>query len=452
MNTILAIDISNSKTVCAIAKNDIAGKINILGVGIEKSKGIEKGSITNIDLASSSIKKSIESAKSYTITEIDSVYATISGAFTKEIKSSGTANVPSGQITKKEINLVIQTALTNANIPTDYDTIHSIPLSFKVDDNENIEDPLNMIGGRLEVKINSIIAKKSYLNNIRQAVKSSGHDVDFFVLNSYATAHALVDELDEEKKQNGYLVIDIGSTSTNASIIKGKSIVSTFFIPVGSENITKDLSIMLNTPSNIAEAVKIKHGTLINSGESDERIKFPKGNDDSAMVETSIEYIISIVHARLEELLIILRDKIEQKNELGIFKSGIILTGGACNIRGIRDLCFKVFNDKMVKIDCPANIRNDFLNFEEPIYATSVGLIQFALDKSKSYELDSSKKLRAKEPKQATQAPRQTQTFQPTQAVEAKPAVANDFNEVKIKKTKNTGFMAKLKELIEGHL
>ena len=106
----------------------------------------------------------------------------------------------------------------------------------------------------------------------------------------------------------------------------------------------------------------------------------------------------------------------------------------------------------MVKIDCPANIRNDFLNFEEPIYATSVGLIQFALDKSKSYELDSSKKLRAKEPKQATQAPRQTQTFQPTQAVEAKPTVPNDFNEVKIKKTKNSGFMAKIKELIEGHL
>ena len=227
MNTILTIDISNSKIVSTIAKNDITDKIEILGVGIEKKvRGIEKGNITNLEAVASCIKKSVDAARSYAEdVEIDKVYATISGSFAKNVKATGTVNVPGNQITEKEINVVMQKAITNANIPADYDLIHAIALGFKVDENQNIENPISILGSRLEVSINAIIAKKSYLNNLKTAVKHSGFDIDVFVLNTYATTNAIAQTLDDDKKANGYLIIDIGSTSTGFSILKGKSIV-----------------------------------------------------------------------------------------------------------------------------------------------------------------------------------------------------------------------------------
>lgn len=451
MNTLLAIDISNSKIVSVIAKNDITDKTNILGVGIEKSKGIEKGNIINIEAAANSIKKSVESAKHFSDDEIDQVYVTISGSFAKNIKTTATANVPSGQITRKEIYLVMQTAISNANISTDFDVIHAIPITFKVDDSENIEDPLSMIGSRLEVIMHVITAKKSYLNNIKNAVKLSGYDVNNFVLNSYASAFSLVEDLDEEKKKSGYLVIDFGSTSTSIAIFKGKSIIHNDFIPVGSDHITRDLSIMLNTPISAAEAVKIKYGTLLQPQDGIEKIKIPKNNDESNSSEISIEYIISILQARIEETLIILRDNLDKNQMSHHFKSGIILTGGTSNIKGIRELCFKIFSDKMVKVDYPANIKNDFLNFEEPIYSTTMGLVKYALNPNPYYELDSSKKLRTKEIKQQRQ-PQPTIIQAGSQSAQPKPTnngIVMDDTKLKPKKK---SFFGKLKELIEGHL
>lgn len=451
MNTILTIDISNSKIVSTIAKNDITDKTEILGVGIEKKvRGIEKGNITNLEAAASCIKKSVDAARSYAEdVEIDKVYATISGSFTKNIKAVGTVNVPSNQITEKEINVVMQKALTNANIPADYDLIHAIALGFKVDENQNIENPLNIIGSRLEVNINAIIAKKSYLNNLKTAVKHSGFDIDVFVLNSYASTNAIAQTLDDDKKANGYLVIDIGSTSTGFAILKGKSIIFSDFLPIGSENITKDLSIMLNTSKESAENVKQKYGTLLASSHTQDKIRFTKSTEENVSIETSMEYIISIIHARLEELFILIREKIETKGLSHSFKSGIILTGGACNTRGINELCSKIFVGNVVRISSPQNLKNNFLNFEEPIYASTVGLVKYAFEITNPYELDSRKMIRIKERK-AYPKPQQHKEM-PAQRVEPRPQPLSDTKIIEKPKTKN-GLFAQIKKIIEGHL
>jgi len=443
-NTVLTIDISNSKIVSVIAKNDITDKTTILGVGIEKSKGIEKGNIVNIESAATSIKKSVDAAKSLANDDVDTVYVTISGSFTKSLRTTGTVNIPSGQITKKEINHVMQIALYNANILTDFDVIHAVPINFKVDESDNIEDPLSMTGNRLEVVMHIITAKKSYLNNIKNAVKLSGYDVNNFVLNSYASAFALVDDLDEEKKKYGFLVIDFGSTSTSIAIFKGKSIIYNDFIPIGSDNISKDLSLMLGTPYSAAEAVKLKYGTLLPHQDGIERIKIPKNNDEQNSIETSFDYIISIIHARVEETILIIKDNLEKKDFMNSFKSGIIITGGASGLKGIRELCFKIFTDKMVKIDYPANIKNDFLNFEDPIYSTTMGLLKYALNPNPYYELDSSKKLRTKEQKPTVVQNRDIGRNIPNNGI--------NLTETKIERDKPKGFFSRLKENLEEYI
>ena len=167
---VLGVDIGSTKICAIIAQKSDTGTIKILGAGIAKSQGIKKGNITNIELASRSIKHAINDAKRVAGTHFDQVLVSVSGAFTKGFDSHGVVNVPSKEIGIKEINRVMQMADHNANIPAEYEKLHILPYNFKVDDHINIEDPLGMNGSRLEVQVHIITVLKSSLNNLKKAL------------------------------------------------------------------------------------------------------------------------------------------------------------------------------------------------------------------------------------------------------------------------------------------
>ncbi len=129
--TLLAIDIGSSNITAVIARNNLDYKINILGTGSYKSDGINKGVISNIEVASKCIKEAVLVAKRNTTEQIDSTVVSISGAYTKGIRSSGSVNVPNGLITENEINQVMQMALYNATIIPEYEVVHVVPIFFK---------------------------------------------------------------------------------------------------------------------------------------------------------------------------------------------------------------------------------------------------------------------------------------------------------------------------------
>lgn len=238
-NTFLAIDIGSSSITAVIAKHDLENNINILGTGIQKSNGINKGLIINIEEASKSIKDAVSIAKRTTTELVDTTVVSVSGSYSKSIRSSGSVNVPNGLITETEINQVMQMALYNATIVPEYEVVHVVPIFFKVDDSVEVDNPLNMNGSRLEVSVYIVTAKRTALTNIKSALKISGIEVVKFVLDSYAAALAV---LDDQQKKFGAIVINLGSTTTEFVYYKGNSIIFNGFIPVGSNHITNDLS------------------------------------------------------------------------------------------------------------------------------------------------------------------------------------------------------------------
>jgi cell division protein FtsA len=397
-NPILAIDICNSKVISLIAKNNQNNEIAILGFGSSKSNGISKGKITNMDRAAASIKHSIDEAKLTYQGEFSKVFATISAVTLEQYSVKARVNVPSGEVSVREIKTLLNSAIHNAAISNDYEAIHVIPSNFTID-NSLIQDPQNYIANHLEAKVNIFCISKNYLNNIKQAIRNCGIDSVAFALNSYVGSSAVVeDEIDEAKKTNGYLVIDIGSTSTYASIYKGKSCIYSKFYPIGGFNISKDISIMVNANIDDVEDFKIQRATVkVSHDEAKEKIKLVKTENENDTIETSMEYLSTIAHCRLEELLFLIKDDIEKYNLFNVFKSGIIITGGSSKVKGLKELCFKVFeNQKIVRIDKGRTFINEHKKFQEPMYATTIGLVEYALNKNTYYEIDSSKKLRAK--------------------------------------------------------
>ena len=141
-------------------------------------------------------------------------------------------------------------ALYNATIIPEYDVIHVIPIFFKIDDSADVENPLNMNGSRLEVSVFVVTAKKTALTNIKSAMKMANLSVSNFVLDPYASA---ISVLDEQQRNFGATVINIGATTTQYVCYKGSSLIYNGFLPVGSNHITNDLSVILHTPPVAAE-------------------------------------------------------------------------------------------------------------------------------------------------------------------------------------------------------
>jgi cell division protein FtsA len=388
--TILGIDIGSSK-ICAIIAEQNEDDIKILGAGIAKSQGLKKGIITNIELASKSIKNALNDAKRVAGTQYEKVIVSISGAYTKSIDSSGVVNIPNREIGIREITRAMQMADHNANIPNEYEKLHVLPYNFKVDDQEFIEDPLGMNGARLEVQVHIITTQKSSLSNLEKAVKSAGIEIDNIVLGGYASSIAV---LNHDEKELGVSVIDMGGATCNLIVHTGNSIRYNDFLGVGSLNITNDLSTALHTPLGAAENIKINYGSL--HGSSSDLIELPVIGDDGSTHEVSLDIVSNVIYVRVEETLMILAKALEDsgfKDQLG---AGIVLTGGMTKLEGIRDLASAIFDNLPVRVAKPREMEGLFETLRDPGYSTAIGLVLYGGGHFTPYEIDSNKKLRYK--------------------------------------------------------
>lgn len=390
--TLLAIDIGSSNITAVIARNNLDYKINILGTGSSKSSGINKGVISNIEAASKSIKDAVLDAKKKTSEEFDSTIVSISGAYTKGIRSAGSVNVPNGLITENEINQVLQMALYNATIIPEYEVVHVIPISYKIDDSSDVENPLNMNGSRLEASVFVVTAKKTALTNIKSAMKIAGLSVNNFILDGYAAAIAV---LDQQQKKFGSTVINIGSTTTEFVCYRRNSMIYNGFIPAGSNHITNDLSVMLHTPPITAERIKKEYGDLLKSSEelAGKKIETPRIGDEKNKEVYHLEKVQTIIHARVEEILTLVKKDLKKSGIGENLGSGIVITGGMSKLNGIKELATVVFDNFPTKISNPVNIENGYISFEDAKMATIVGTLLYSLDPNRGFELDSNKNL-----------------------------------------------------------
>ncbi len=381
-DTVLAIDIGSTK-ICAIIAEIDDEKIQVLGHGLSKSQGIKKGAITNIELASKSIKKAISDAKRIAGSNITSATVSISNAYAKSLNSTGIVNIPHKDISIKEINRVMQTALYNANVPNEYEVIHVLPYNFRVDDQDFIEDPFGMNASRMEVDVNIIMTQKSNLSNLKKAVRSAGVEIDGIVLSGYASAIAVIDD---DEKELGVAVIDLGGQTSNLVIHVGNSIRYNDFLGVGSNHITNDLSMALHTPLQIAENVKIRHGNLIET--SNEIIELPIIGDEENRNGVSLEIVHSVIFARVEEALMLLAKSLEKSALREQIGAGIILTGGMTKLKGIRELAQSIFPAMPVRIAKPKELEGLFDELKDPAYATAVGLLLYRAGQHTQYEIN----------------------------------------------------------------
>lgn len=385
---ILGIDLGSWQTTALIAKK-AEGGIQIVGFGTAKSGGVKKGAITNIEPASKSIEEAVNNARMMSGLDFDKVIVSISGAHAKSIDSSAVANIPGGEIEIKVIHRAIATAKQNANIPQDYEIIHVLPYNFKIND-DSMDDPLGMTGIRLEVLTHIILVKKIHLKNLQKTMECLDLRIDNIVLSGYASSIAC---LDESERELGAILIDMGGAVCDMVAHLGISLRYNECLPLGSQNITNDLSVALHTTLQAAENVKLNYKNL----NQNEMIATPMVGDDSNTNETSLEHVSLVIYSRTEETLMILAKLLSDTKYARKIGAGIVLTGGMTKLADLNQLASSIFTNHSVRVASAKRFVNNggFKEiFEDPQNSCVIGLCLYGAGFFTPYELDSNSKMR----------------------------------------------------------
>lgn len=420
--TILGIDIGSSK-ICAVIANVRDGVPHIIGVGKHRSQGIKKGLVVNIDQASKAIKAAVAEAKREAegTESVNKAIISVSGAYTKSLLSSGVYNVTENEIGIKEIGKALNNAVYNATIPDEFDVIHVLPYKFRLDEQDQIEDPMGMTGRRLEVFAHIVTAQHSSLENLRKTINLAGIDIQNIVLASYASSIAV---LSDDEKNLGVACIDIGGSTCEIMIHDGNAMRYNNFFGVGSHHITSDLAMTLNTKISAAEEVKIRYGDLsVDSRSSspdgieghvieEQKIEVPSVGVDEAVHFVPLTKAQAIIKARVIETFGVLARHIESSGLKDRLGAGIVLTGGMMNMQGIRELARALFRNIPTRISKTIEMPGLYDELRDPAYSTVLGLVWYGAGKCTNYERDSMGKIYHKEAKN-TESSAPTFTQQP---------------------------------------
>ncbi|HQF62221.1 MAG TPA: cell division protein FtsA [Anaerolineaceae bacterium] len=371
---VVGIDIGTTKTCTLVARVEGERSLRILGVGIEPSQGIKKGVIVDLTAASQSIARSIEKAQRSSGLEITSALVSLAGSHVASVNSHGVVGISGRAIDEEDVARALEAAQAVA-IPHNREIIHVIQRGFMIDGQGGIRAPLGMHGYRLEVEAHIITAAESTVENLRQCVNAAGVEVSQFVLNPLASAEVV---LSETERQMGVVVCDIGGGTTDLAIYIDGDVWHTSVLPVGGNHITSDIAHGLRLPISQAEDVKKQYGHALEAEVGADETFTIRPFGEETPIQFSRRELATIVGARTEEIFDMALQEIKRSGYDGLLPAGVVLTGGASQLPGLRAMASQVLA-LPVRLARPENLLGLVDQLNSPAYSTSVGLLYWAL-------------------------------------------------------------------------
>jgi cell division protein FtsA len=348
------------------------GRLEIIGIGSHRSRGLKKGVVVNIESTVQSIQRAVEEAELMAGCQIHSVYTGIAGSHIKSLNSHGIVAISTKEVTAGDMERVVDAARAVA-IPADQKILHVLPQEFIIDNQEGIRDPIGMSGVRLEAKVHLVTGAVSAAQNIVKCVRRCGLEVDEIILEQLASSYAV---LTEDEKDLGVCLVDIGGGTTDIAVFTGGAIRHTAVIPIAGDQVTNDIAVALRTPTQYADEIKIKYAcALTQLAQADESIEVPSVGDRPAR-RLARQTLAEVVEPRLEELLTLVQTELRRSGFEDLVAAGMVLTGGTAKIEGIIDLAEEIFH-MPVRLGLPQHVSGLADVVRNPIYATGVGLLLY---------------------------------------------------------------------------
>ncbi len=369
----MGLDIGSTKTCVLMAALEDGG-LKFLALGATESKGLRKGLIVNLDATVSSIRRAVEEAESVAGVPVESVILGVAGSHVKGVNSRGgiTLGQRARDVQRDDIRRAVDAARA-ITLPEDREVLHVLPQEFLLDAQNNIREPVGMVGQRLEVNVHIVTSAISATQNLVTAANRAGVIVADTVLEPLAAAEAC---LTQDERELGCALLDIGGGGTDIVVYAGGVVRHAAAVPIGGDHFTNDLAVGLRTPVPEAERVKLENACAWRGilGE-DHAIEIASVGDRPPRTVFA-RMLCDVVEPRAQELLTLVRDELKRAGLDALIPAGLVLTGGGARLKGLVEIAEDTFS-LPVRIAAPRGLPGLPEEFAQPEYSAGVGLLLY---------------------------------------------------------------------------
>lgn len=370
--TIAALDVGSSKVACFIGERE-EEKLFIRGIGHQLSQGFKAGVVTDVGLLETSILSAVHAAEEMAGETIDRVVLNLSGAKVTSDMLRCELPLVDGMVTERDIHRIAEFA-RNQIKRQDRRVIHCIPISYQLDDVAGILDPRGMVGRVLCADFNLVSASNNLLRNIVQCVNRCHLNVEDLVASPYASALAC---LSADEMDLGVVLVDIGGATSSVAVYGQSRLLYAGVIPVGGIHITNDIAQGLSISFATAERLKALHGNAQVMPRDYEDVFDVPGLAESDHEGDHVfqrAQLTGIIAPRVEEILELVARQIEQSGISRMAPKRFVLTGGASQLSGMREV-FARFFSAQVRIGRPKQLPGLADAVATPTFSTCMGLL-----------------------------------------------------------------------------
>jgi len=382
---VAAIDIGTTKIVAIVGTKNENGKIEILGLSKALSKGVKRGVVLNIEETVNAIRTTVEDVQKRSGILFSEVFVGIAGQHIKSMKNRGyiTREAYEDEIKKEEVFKLIED-MHKIHIDIGEEIIHVIPQNFIVDNETGIKSPIGICGRRLEANFHIVIGQVAAAKNIEKCIRKANLLVKDMILEPLASSDAV---LTEDEKEAGVVLVDIGGGTTDVAVYYDNIIRHTAVIPFGGNVITKDIKEGCAILQRHAEQLKIQYGSALGDIAPDDKVVSIPGISGREPKEISFKSLAYIIQSRMEEIIDIVNFEIQNSGYSDKLAAGIVITGGGAMLKHLPQLMkFKTAMDVRIGIPNEHLAGNGRSEINQPMYATSVGLIMRGFEHIETYK------------------------------------------------------------------
>ncbi|MFO0862758.1 MAG: cell division protein FtsA [Candidatus Saccharibacteria bacterium] len=370
--TYVGLDIGSSKVVCVVGLAQAESATpSIIGLGVAPLSGVRRGVVNDVEETVSAITAALEEAERMSGVAIERATINVDGVQVQCMNSKGVVAVARAdhEIALEDLARA-EEAASAITLNANRQLLSVIPRSYSVDDQTNVVDPVGMNGIKLEVDTHILTVSIPAMKNLHNSVFRSGIAINSQLPTPLAAAKAI---LKLSEKEAGVALVHIGAETTGIAIYQDGMISYTSILPIGSNNITKDLVYGLRTTPEVAEKIKLDHAIAGRPmGKTNKKINLEDYGSAGNVYQYDID---TIVHSRLEEILTLAKEEvIKVVKDPKVLGAGIVFSGGGANITELGRYATEVFKvpSTVAKVSHISGVAE---HISDPTYASAIGLM-----------------------------------------------------------------------------
>ena len=376
-----AIDIGTSKVVSVVARLGSEGELKPLGLGLVPSLGVRQGIIDDFNQVKDSVRDSLDECLRYVgRNPVEEFLVVVNGDHLVSENSMEMLGSSGDSVTVTEQHLralmnsasgVLQQQLDNRS----EQMLHIIPMRYRLDGVAGVRDPTGLHTNELQLEAHVVRGMSVPLGNTARALQACKIRVEGMVSHPLASAEGV---LTADEREMGVVIVDIGAGTIKIAAYREGTPFYSSVVPIGGNQLTRDMAVALRVPYQIAEELKLSHGHVLPDDiDPNADVLIPATQVQPKRIVRRLE-LCEPLYLRSLQMLKLIKEELSQGAMDVPPPGGIVLTGGGARMPGFAEMTARGLRTQ-VRNGAPLWYAGLPDSMRQPEYAAVLGALQWSV-------------------------------------------------------------------------